>query len=93
MCPQVGIVIGPGGRSLATNLTRVGFDSSMNFQMISQIIRPRKFLVTVWTSKFALSSMFSHVSLPIGFVAELQAAIIANKRLDSPVSSHVSLQL
>ena len=93
MCPQMGVMIGPGSRCFTTNTTLVRLVPSMNFHMISEIIRSRKSLVAVGTSILALPTVFRHMSLLVGFVAELQATFIADKGFDSPVRSHVRIQL
>ena len=49
MSLEMAVVVTPCGRGLATNTTQVWFLSTVNFQMIRQVVATRKRLVALRT--------------------------------------------
>lgn len=64
----------------------------MYLEMISKIVTPGEFFVTMGAFIVSVSTVLCYMPLPIALYCELEAALIADEGFDTLVRSHVLLQ-
>lgn len=81
VCPQVRVVVGPGGGRLVADAADERLLAGVSLEVIGQVVVSGETFVAEVAAVVAASGMLGHVSLPVGLVGELEAALVADERL------------